>query len=495
MESGKFVFEKYGAPEESGIPSGSVLNFLNRLEEKKLCMHSIMIVRHNKIVMEAHYPPFSAETLHRMYSVTKSFVSVAIGFMIDEGKITLQSKLIDLFPEYKNDAIYPYQTEMTVRDLLLMATPYEKTTYAAADSNWARTFFTAKPTHSAGAVFNYDTSGTVTLNALVEKISGQNLIDYLRTRLFEPLGFSKDVWCVERPEGGAWGGSGLLCSVYDLAKFGLFLLNRGKWQGAQLLSASYLMEACSPLIDNRTTVMNPEMQFGYGYQIWQARHNSFCAWGMGSQLALCIPEKDMVLVTTGDTQSVSAAQDIIFGAFWNDVYPFITEKPLNENDGKSTVLAKKLENTEFPRIDGENVSPLQNSLHGKKYKFGDNNMKIKNVVFEFSYNRAVMKYENSSGVHEIQFGLGVYLEGVFPETQYFDKKIGVPSGKGYRYKASGSWFNSQSLTFYVYIIDNYFGTLKVNCFFEEDSLTLHMVKAAEWFLDEYQGMATGKTVD
>ena len=119
-------------------------------------------------------------------------------------------------------------------------------------------------------------------------------------------------------------------------------------------------------------------------------------------------------------------------------------------------------------------------------------MKIKHVLFEFGKDTGTMKYENSTGVHELHFGIGKYIEGIFPETYYYDRKIGVPANRGYRYKASGAWFNSQSLTIYFYIIDNYLGTLKINCFFEEKYLTLQMSKAAEWFLDEYTGMATGK---
>jgi len=484
-------FEKYNTPEESGIPSKKIFSFLEYLEQKKLCMHNIMILRHGKIAFETHYPPFTAHGLHRMYSVTKSFVSVAIGFMIDEGKISLQSKLADFFPEYLEEPVHPYIKEMTVRDLLLMATPYNATTYKVSDKNWIKTFFTTEPTHKSGTVFKYDTSGTVALTALVEKISAQNLVDYLRPRLFEPLGFSKDAWCVERPEGGAWGGSGLLCSTYDLARFGLFLLYHGKWQGRQLLSASYLKEACSPLIDNRVTTMGPELQFGYGYQIWQTRHNGFCANGMGNQMAVCLPEKDLLLVTNADTQGIASDHDILLDAFWKHVYVNISDEAPGENPEDSAKLKDKLGRLEFPSVDGEIVSPCQNNFHGKKYQFTDNPMKIKWVVFEFADGEAVMKYENAAGVHEIKFGLCKYTEGIFPEKHYFDKKIGEPSNRGFRYKASGSWFNSQSLTFYLYIIDNCFGTLKANCYFEGDTLTLQMSKVAEWFLDEYTGMATG----
>ena len=477
-------------PEDLGIPSERLLDFLLYLEERKLCIHNIMILRHGEIAFEAHYPPFTAHTLHRMYSVTKSFVSMAIGFLIDEGKITLQSRIADFFPEYVSESTHSRVRQMTVRDLLLMATPYDNTTYTVNDPNWIKTFFTAEPTHKSGTVFNYDTSGTVALNALAEKITGQNLVDYLKPRLFEPLGFSGDVWCVQRPEGGAWGGSGLECSTTDLAKFGLFLLNRGQWQGKQLLSASWLAEACSPLIDNRVNNSNPEFQFGYGYQIWQTRHG-FCAYGMGTQLAVCVPDKDLVLAVNGDTQSVAAGPDILLYAFWRLVYPYIENGPLPKAEKNLLALNRKLANLEFPSVDGKTSSPEQKNISGKKFVFGDNPMKIKWAVFDFTGDTAVMKYENSSGVHEINFGLGKYTDGVFPETGYFDKQIGVPGGRGFRYRASGAWFNDHSLTFYLYIIDSCFGTLKTNCYFENNSLTLQMSKAAEWFLDEYNGMATG----
>ena len=114
-------------------------------------------------------------------------------------------------------------------------------------------------------------------------------MDYLKPRLFEPLGMSQNTWCVERPEGGAWGGSGIFLSAHDLARFGLFLLAKGNWQGKQLLSSAYITEACSPLIDNKVWSSKSEMQFGYGYQIWRTRYNGFCAYGMGSQLVVCLP--------------------------------------------------------------------------------------------------------------------------------------------------------------------------------------------------------------
>jgi hypothetical protein len=234
------------------------------------------------------------------------------------------------------------------------------------------------------------------------------------------------------------------------------------------------------------------MQFGYGYQIWQTRHGGFCAWGMGSQLCLCVPEKDLLLVTTGDTQSMPHGQDVILDAFWRDVYPYIGDTILQENQEDSAKLKIKLNSLEFPLLEGERSSKLQSSFSGRKYLFDNNPMKISWASLTFSEGEGILSYANATGTHEIRFGLKQYIEGIFPETHYFGRKIGVTAGRGYRYKASGAWFNPQSLTIYLYIIDDCFGTLKINCFFDDESLTLHMNKAAEWFLDEYMGMATGK---
>jgi hypothetical protein len=427
-----------------------------------------------------------------MYSTSKTFVSVAIGLLIDEGKLGLHDKVVSFFPEYVQPGIHPYVAEMTVRDLLLMATPFTHPTYTVKDPHWVKTFFNTVPTHPGGTLFNYDTSGTVVLNAIAEKLSGKNLMEYLRIKILDELGFSKDAWCVERPEGGAWGGSGVLCSTHDLAKFALFLLHKGKWQGRQLLSASYLEEASSPLIDTRTSGDDVEMRFGYGYQIWRTRHNGFATLGMGSQMAICLPQKDLIFLTTGDTQSIPDSQSRIINAFWTEVYPYLEDGKLQENKKALAALNTKLGSLQFPEVDGDASSPKAAAISGKTYILEENPMGIKDIRFVFSGGKGSMIYTNATGNHEISFGLGDYVSGVFPETHYFGRRIGVPSGKGYAYKASGAWFNEASLCIYLYIIDDYFGTLKTQVSFKEDRIAIQMNKVAEWFLDEYEGIAAGK---
>jgi len=358
-----------------------------------------------------------------------------------------------------------------------------------------------EPSHKSGTVFIYDTSGTVMLNGIVEKISGKNLLDYMRPKLLDYLGFSRDAWCIERPEGGAWGGSGVLCSTHDLAKFALFLLNKGNWNGKQLISEDYINQATSALIDNRLSTGNPELQFGYGYQIWRTRHNGFATVGMGSQMSVCVPEKDLVFLVTGDTQIIPDGNDIILDAFWTDVYPYITKtetEKLPENKIAYKKLQDKLNNLEFLPVDGKFTPEKSLELYNnKKYNFdkNKNRMNISDIKFIFDGDSGIMNYTNNTGNHEINFGICKYEDEIreFPETHYFGKQIGIPKNSGYKYKASGAWFNDETFIIYLYIIDDYFGTLKINAKFSDDgkNITLFMNKAAEWFLDEYYGIATG----
>lgn len=487
--------EKYplnvNIPENAGVPSDKILNFINHIEQQKLCIHSFMLIRHGEILAEGYYPPFKSDTLHRMYSTSKTFVAIAVGLLIDEGKLSLTDKIIDFFPEYCPDNIHPYVADMNIRDLLMMATPFSYNTYTRGDKNWVWTFLNAEPSHPAGTLYSYDTSGTVMLNGIVEKVSGMELMDYMRPKIFDHIGISESAHAIQRPEGGAWGGSGVLCSTHDLAKFALLLLNKGRHNGKQLISESYITEATSAQIDNQLSSSNPEFHYGYGYQIWRTRNNGFATVGMGSQMSVCMPDKDMVFVVTADTQSVSEANSTILALLWNHLYPYVSDEPLPQNKIAHDMLTDKLNNLQFLPVDGNLKSAKVDNYNNIKYKLNANPMEISDIKFEFNEGKGCMIYTNQTGNHKIEFGFGDYIYGTFPETHYYGKQIGVPKGSGYRYKASAAWFDDSNLIIYLYIIDDYFGTLKINVSFKNKEISILMSKVAEWFLDSYNGFAAG----
>jgi CubicO group peptidase (beta-lactamase class C family) len=478
-------------PENVGMSSISIVRFIDRLAYKQLPVHSFIMVRHGKIAAESYAPPFHKDRLHRMYSISKSFVAAAIGLMIDEGRIALNDTIVDFFPELLPPKVHPYLSAMTVRDLLMMATPFSENTYTRHDTNWVGTFFTTPPSHPPGTIFSYNTGATVTLTALVEKLSGVPLLDYLRPRLLDPIGFSEKAWCIQRPEGGSWGGSGILCRPRDLARFALVLLKKGAWGNRQLLSEHYVIEATSKQIDNRVSSGFPELNFGYGYQIWRTRNNGFALLGMGSQFAICLPDKDFILVTTADTQAIETGYCDILDALWEEVYPYLTDEALPKNEGDHRRLIEAQSKLRLPPVSGALTSSLSTPIDGQEYILEANPMKMSRVRFSFEETTGRMEYQNESGEHCIEFGLGSYVEGKFPEENYYGERIGRIPGIRYDCMASAAWADEHSLLVYVYVVDSYIGTLKIHAVFGEREISLLMVKAAEWFLDEYQGFAGG----
>ena len=184
-------------PESLGIPSEAISEFLNELTEKKLCMHSFLLLRHGKIAAEGYWPPFDLNTKHRIYSISKSFTSVAIGMLINEGKLSLESKVSDFFPEHITESTHPYVLRATVRDLLMMSTcnsnyPYTSETYASTVNFFKGSEFK----HIPGSFFQYDTAGTNVLCAIVEKTTGKTILEYMRPVL-DGIGFSKDAYCIK----------------------------------------------------------------------------------------------------------------------------------------------------------------------------------------------------------------------------------------------------------------------------------------------------------
>ena len=174
-------------------------------------MHSALIYQNGRILEESYFEPYSGDSLHRMFSVTKSFTSLAVGGLLAEGRLSLGDRIIDYFPEYTPLDPHPYLAAMTIRDMLTMRTCHKATTYKInMAEDWVRSFFITPPDHRPGTVFKYDTSSAHTLAALVKKLSGRGILGYLRQIFPEELHFSEDALVLTDPFGTELGGSGLL---------------------------------------------------------------------------------------------------------------------------------------------------------------------------------------------------------------------------------------------------------------------------------------------
>ena len=482
-------------PEQAGIPSSAISAFLDKMEEKGIVLHSFLIVKDGNLCLEAYWKPFDKDFKHRLYSSSKSFTSVAIGILIGEGKLSLDDKAISFFPDKVPADVSPLLAMTTIRDLLRMASPYAKgATYTPMDPDWGDTMFAAETNHYPGTVYQYDTTATTMLCMIVKRITGEDIIDYLKPRLFDHIGISRETTCVKTPCGYDWGGSGVLATPRDFARFATICLNMGKHEGKELIPEWYMREATSKQIDNRSAQTHPESCFGYGYQFWMTRYNGFATTGMGCQLSINLPEYGCSFVFTGDTQSIpNGYPAYVYPAVWDFLYPHLTKKcPLPENPEAYQALCDRVANLSVPTTEGDMTSPLAEKVNGKEYILQENPMKISRIKFTFEGDEGVMAYTNATGDHEIRFGFGHQVRGIFPETHYFDAQIGVPANRGYDIITSGAWTVNDSLIVECFAIDKYFGKIRMTFGFKDDKLTVMMQKVAEWFFNEYQGIACGE---
>jgi len=486
------LFTPAPSPESVGIPSQAILNFLQRIDAERINMHGFLLVRHNRIAAEGYWAPWSATRKHRMYSVTKSFVSLAIGLMIDEGTLTLDDRVANYFPDKVPETLHPWLAASTIHDLLTMATAHSSTSYTRDDPDWVWTFFNRPPSHPSGTIFAYDTAATVVLTAIVERRAGMPFLDYMRPRFLDRIGFSADAWCVRTPEGGSWGGSGAICTLRDLAKVALACMNGGMWGEETVLPSTYLRDATTKQIDNSL-----RGHHGYGYQIWCERENGFSFRGMGSQYAICFPDKEFLFTCIADTQGAPAGSDIP-AVMWEELYPHLADAPLPEENDVHAALSSKIEELAILPIPGNLGSSVATTINGLWFALAENPMGITRMRLSFgssgSGNQGTWEYTNDQGDNLLHFGIGCMVPGKFPQRNYFGEQIGTVPGIAYDCLASAAWIDEETFNMEIYITDVHLGGLRISFAFKGDEIGIFMTKQAEWFLDEYSGFAGGKRV-
>lgn len=483
-------FQHVPSPESVGISSSNVERLLDIFNENGLSMHSFLMIRYGKIAAEGYWAPFTKDFLHRMYSSTKSFVSGAIGLLCDEGKIHLDDLAHTFFPEYPPETLHPYIRNTKIRDLLRMASPHI-TTYSLDEKDWVHSFFRTTPQRPPGTIFRYDTSATYILNVIVERITGQPFLEYMKDKMLREVGFSENARCIKSPDGYSWGGSGLLCTTRDMARYAYILLKNGKINGKQLLSAEYIREATAKQLPTSHCRQQPST-YGYGYQIWRYRDTAFAFNGLGNQIAICYPEEDFIFVCTGYNQDVPYSFKLIYDTVHTEIVEKLSEIPLPENPEASANLQNTVSHLSLLLPQGKTESSWQKRINNTEYILEENEMGIQKLSFSFDGDIGIFRYTNAGGEKEIPFGLGKYIEGIFPETHYSGDTIGIPKGSGYRILAAGAWSCENNLVIRVNVTDDYFGRMTAAFGFTDDQIGIIMESSAEGFLEKYHGRAGGK---
>ena len=435
-------------PEAEGISSHAILDFVAAAEDQLESLHSLMLVRHGRIIAEGWWYPFAAKHPHLMFSVSKSFTSTAIGLAIGEGRLTLDGLVVDLLPDDLPLQIDPHLAALTVRHLLTMTTGHSTDTVSLADDapgdNWARTILAQPLKFAPGTHYVYNSGASYLLSAILQRITGERLFDYLTPRVFDPLGIVGATWetCPRGIDAGGWG---LSLTTEQLATFGQLLLQRGEWNGTRLVPAEWIDEATSVQVDTSGTDHDLDGRQGYGYQFWLNRPTGYRAEGAFGQFCLVLPETDAVIVLTAALPTAQRALDLV----WEHLLPAFSEQPLPE---VSSGLAETLASLTLPTVIGEPSSPTAARVAGVRFDFDD--PEVTAATFESE----VLRISRGGVGRPLAFGYGEWVASASADAQVL---------------ASGAWVSPSTLLVRTHDVGTpYSRTYTLE--FRDDALTLEI---------------------
>ncbi|MBX3258065.1 MAG: serine hydrolase [Chitinophagaceae bacterium] len=448
-------------PENENVSSGQVAHFLEEARNSKNEFHSYMLLRHGKVISEGWWAPYAPSLKHTMYSTSKSFTATAIGFAVTEQRLTLHDKVVSFFKDELPGSSSRFLQELTIKDLITMSAGQspDPTGAILRNDKWVKHFLSTPIVDTPGTKFLYNSAATFMLSAIIQKITGQKLIDYLTPRLFQPLGITGIDW-EENPEGINAGGWGLRLKTEDMAKFGQLFLQKGNWEGKQILPASWIEEASSFKIKNApdtalTLKAGSDWAQGYCYQMWRCRHNAYRADGAFGQYIIVMPEQDAVLAITSETPDMQHILNLV----WTHLLPAFKTAPLPAEMETAASLKKQNEALQLP-APAFKPGNLSKKVSGKKYTFEANDAAINSISFRLKPKRAnyvIVQYQDVSDT--IQLGKDQWYRSIS------HRRSGIPSltgtmppagenGQQTKIAAAYTWSDPQSLEIKVRYIES-----------------------------------------
>jgi len=418
---------KQSTPEAEGVSSNAILSFIESVENEIDAVHSYMILRHGKQISQGWWDPYGPEIPHVMHSLSKSFTSTAIGFAVDEGLLSLNDLVISFFPgEAPAEPGWQWK-EMRIKDLLTMNTGHIKEPWSRESENWVKAFLESEVELMPGTHFKYNSMASYMLSAILQKVTGKALVDFLEPRLFQPLQIKKPHWdtC---PMGINTGGWGMRVVTEDIAKLGQLYLQKGVWEGKQLLSEEWVQMATSKQVSNGSNPENDWAQ-GYGFQFWMCRHNCYRGDGAMGQFCIVIPEHEAVVAITSGANDMGRVMQLV----WDILLPAMKTDPLPANVEAYKRLQQKSADLKLKTIAGEVSSPLSRKVSGKKYTLAENRAAVKSVTFDLHKGEHLITMEMDHGAETVHLGSNSYEKGEvsdhLPYTTNTLRKIA----------ASGAW--------------------------------------------------------
>ncbi|HKC81552.1 MAG TPA: serine hydrolase domain-containing protein [Gemmatimonadaceae bacterium] len=425
------------SPEQQGIPSTAILAFVQAADSLD-AMNSFMLVRHGHVVAEGWWAPYDARTPHIFYSLSKSFTSTAVGLAVAEGKLSLDDEVLKFFPEDAPAEPSANLRAMRVRDLLRMSAGHQTEAALWAWSTAAPTpterltkIFLAHPVpFKPGTHFMYNSPATYMLSAIVQKVTGATVLDYLRPRLFDPLGFENPTWLAS-PQGVTTGAFGLRGRTEEIARFGQLYLQNGVWNGRQLLPASWVAEATSLRTSNGSAPTSDWDQ-GYGYQFWRSRHG-YRGDGAFGQYMLILPEQDAVVAITSGVRNMQSVMDLV----WDKLLPAMSAGSLPEDTAAQRALRAKLTALRVAMPQGRPTTALAPRVSRRWYELPENDRGIRAIALDLTSRSPAVLVRNAAGEIRTPLGIGSWVRSRNGFTNGIEQLLSV--GPDPEVAASGAW--------------------------------------------------------
>ena len=457
------------SPEQQGISSADILAFVEAADKDVDTMNSFMLVRHGYIVAEGWWAPYDRDTPHILYSLSKSFTSTAVGLAMADGKFSLDDPVLKFFPAEAPADPSVNLRAMRVRDLLRMATgnqieaPIRVDDPSKQSDTWVKIFLNHPVPFKPGTHFLYNSPATYMLSAIVQKTTGMTVLDYLRPRLFDPLGFKNPTW-VTSPQGINAGAYGLSIRTEEIARFGELYLRKGMWNGKQLIPAAWVEQATS-MQTATGSAPTSDWDQGYGYQFWRSRHNSFRGDGAFGQYCMVIPELDAVVAITSGVRNMQQVMNLV----WDKLLPAMKPGRLPENANARRQLQDRLKGLTVKFPSGSTSSAIATSVSGKWFEFSENDRGIKALSLDFSGSLPVLNVRTSSGESRLLIGTNTWAGGRGGFTNGVDGFLSVPANP--LVAASGAWTTADTFTVKIVLPETpYYTMLRFK--FEGDRVVL-----------------------
>ncbi len=386
-------------PEAQGVSSTALENFVKGLDGIE-GLHGVVVVRHGQVIAEGWWNPYDATHPHVLYSLSKSFTSTAVGLAVTEGKLSLNDQVLKFFPGDAPANPSDNLKAMRVRDLLTMSTGHQDEPSAAPDVVSPKSFLAQPVPHLPGTHFKYNTAATFMLSAIVQKVTGQTVLDYLGPRLFQPLGIASPVWDTNF-QGISLGGYGLRLRTEDITKFGQLYLRQGNWNGKQLLPSAWVAQATSRQTSNGS---NPESDWnqGYGFQFWRCRHNAYRGDGAFGQYCLVLPDQDAVIAINSGVKDMQAVLNVV----WDKLLSAFQAQPLEPNPEAAKQLQGRLARLEVSQARGATTSAQAGKFLKRKYAFGANKRNLESLTLLSTDSGKTLTLALRQGGKEIKFVSG-----------------------------------------------------------------------------------------